>query len=218
MQEELRKEKDKGEHMFTGILSRVDPGRAVSVIVPLASQTDFNLHQYREAEPLIFARLNGADLPIREANDLNGCARASEFLATVSELMESALKGGKGSKTLCYVYDAQVHMLTLKHETPLKKLTVQVKGAKGGLLVDRTYEDLLEAEFISESRATGKTSEFTIEVGTKNELRGVPVQIKYQPNWWFQVVLNLRPESLLRKTSGWRQEWGESRQLEGGGM
>ena len=35
MQEELKKEKEKGEHAFTGILSRVDAGRAVSVVVPL---------------------------------------------------------------------------------------------------------------------------------------------------------------------------------------
>ncbi|HET8966163.1 MAG TPA: hypothetical protein VFN20_08110 [Candidatus Acidoferrum sp.] len=38
----------------------------------------------------------------------------------------------------------------------MKKLTAQVKGATGGLLVDRTYEDLLETGFISQSRATGK--------------------------------------------------------------
>jgi hypothetical protein len=53
-------------------------------------------------------------------------------------------------------------------------------------------------------RSTGKQSEFTIEVGTKNELRGVPVQIRYQPNWWFQVVLNLRLESVTQKASAAR--------------
>jgi hypothetical protein len=204
MQEELKKEKDKGEHMFTGILSRVDQGRAVSVIVPLASETDFNLHQYPEAEPLIIEKLNGANRPIRELNDLRGCARASEFLATVAELMNYALKGEKGPKSLCYVYDAPVHTLTLKRKTPLKKLAVQVKSVKVGMLVDRTYEDLMETEFVSESRATGKQCEFTIEAGTKNELRGVPVQIRYQPNWWLQVVLNLRPESATQKASAAR--------------
>jgi hypothetical protein len=196
MQEELKKERERGEHSFTGILSRVDAGRAVSVVVPLASQTDFTLHQYAEAEPLILEKLGGTDRPIKEVKDLAGCGRASEFLATVSELVRLALQGEKAPKTLCYVYDAQVHTLRMERAAPVKKLTIQVKGARGGVLVERTYDDLLEVEFVSTNKTTGKRSEFTIEVGTKNELRGVPVQIRYQPNWWFQVVLNLRPESL----------------------
>src|SRR5215831_2512365 len=201
MQEELKKEKDKGEHSFTGILSRVDAGRAVSVVVPLASETDFNLHQYGQAEPLILEKLNGTDRPIKEVKDLEGCARASEFLATVSELVHRALGGEKGPKALCYVYDAQLHTLRMERVAPVRRLTVLVKGARGGMLVERAYDDLLEAEFVSTNKTTGKRSEFTIEVGTKNELRGVPVQIRYQPNWWFQVVLNLRPESLTRAAS-----------------
>jgi len=32
-----------------------------------------------------------------------------------------------------------------------------------------------------------------ILAGTEGPLRGVPVQIRYQPNWWFQAVLNLAP-------------------------
>jgi len=197
MQEELRHEKDKGEHQFTGILSRVDSRRAVSVVVPLSSQTDFNLHQYQEAEPLIFEKLsNLQDRPVRELSDLEGCSRASEFLATVAELMDAALRGRK-QESLCYVYNAEVNTLTLQRVNPVTKLAVQVKSSRGELLVDRTYSDLMEAEFVSASRKTGKKSEFTITMGTKGEQRGVPVQIRYQPNWWFQVVLNLRPEALV---------------------
>ena len=48
---------------------------------------------------------------------------------------------------------------------------------------------------MSTHKETGKPVNFTILVGTKGELRGVPVQIRYQPNWWFQVVLNLRPNA-----------------------
>ena len=29
--------------------------------------------------------------------------------------------------------------------------------------------------------------------GTEGPLRGVPIQIRYQPNGWFQAVLNLAP-------------------------
>ena len=57
IQEELRKEKNGGEHQFTGILSRVESGRAISLVVPLASSEDYNLHQYAEAEPIMLEKL-----------------------------------------------------------------------------------------------------------------------------------------------------------------
>jgi len=41
----------------------------------------------------------------------------------------------------------------------------------------------------------GKTT-FDIVLGTEGNLRGAPIQISYQPNWWFQVVLNLAPSSI----------------------
>jgi hypothetical protein len=41
------------------------------------------------------------------------------------------------------------------------------------------------------SLACAKT-DFSVLLGTTGELRGVPVQINYQPNWWFQIVLNLK--------------------------
>jgi hypothetical protein len=93
------------------------------------------------------------------------------------------------------VYDAQVNTLTLERLEPIRKLDVKVNSAKGGTLAERTYEDLLEADFVSSHQATGKRVYFTILVGTQGALRGVPVQIRYQPNWWFQVVLNLLPKT-----------------------
>src|SRR6202011_4780210 len=66
MQEELRKEKDRGEHQFTGILSRVESGRAISLVVPLASNEDYNLHQYAEAEPLMLEKMSASERPRSE--------------------------------------------------------------------------------------------------------------------------------------------------------
>jgi hypothetical protein len=40
MQSELERERKQGLHDFTGILSRVEPARAVSLVVPLESDTD----------------------------------------------------------------------------------------------------------------------------------------------------------------------------------
>jgi hypothetical protein len=54
---------------------------------------------------------------------------------------------------------------------------------------------LLEAEFLSESKQSGKHSNFTLVLANPGKLHGIPVQIRYQPNWWFQVVLNICPEA-----------------------
>jgi hypothetical protein len=86
-----------------------------------------------------------------------------------------------------------VNTLTLEHAEAVPKLDVKVNAIKGGMLFQQNYEDLLQADFVSTHPATGKKVYFTILLGTKGNLRGAPVQIRYQPNWWFQVVLNLLP-------------------------
>ncbi len=195
MQEELRKEKDQGEHQFTGILSRVETGRAISLVVPLASNEDYTLHQYAEAEPVMLEKLSASDRPARILDNASGCSRAGEFLGAVAQLADGVVEGGKAPRSLCYVYDAQVNTLTLEHVEPLQKLSVKVNSSKGGTLTEKTYDELLQADFVSSHQATGKRVYFTILLGTQGALRGVPVQIRYQPNWWFQVVLNLLPKT-----------------------
>jgi hypothetical protein len=192
MQEELKKEKDGGAHQFKGILSRVEPGRAMSVVVPLESKQDFNLHQYNEAEPLMFDRIGASERPIRTLEEQRSCPRASEFLGTVAELLEVALEGQKAPASLCYVYDAQENTLMLEHAERVPKLDVKLSPTKNGPAIQNSYDDLVQADFVSTHKLTGKKVYFTIFAGTKGTMKGVPVQIRYQPNWWFQVVLNLK--------------------------
>jgi hypothetical protein len=197
MQKELRKEQEQGQHSFTGILSRVDPSRALSTIVPLQSDTDFNLHQYTLAEPLMLDRIAASDRPIRSLDDPSRCARSAAFLATIAELMEAALAGQAAPLSRCYVHDAQENTLKVENVTPVHILPVQLHGPNSTVLLDTSYANLLQLDFVSKHKETGKTVPFSILIGTKDNLRGVPVQIRYQPNWWFQVVLNLRPDSPL---------------------
>jgi hypothetical protein len=193
MQEELKKESVHGQHLFTGILSTVEANRAASLVVPLPSEVDFNFEQYREAEPLMMEQLRASDRPVTELSKTGGCASSREFLGAVAQLVDQALAGKAAPLSRCYVYDAQVNTLTLERATPLAEMAVHVNRAKGGTLLERDYRDLIEAEFTSEHQPTKKRVHFTIVLGTRDSLSGVPVQIRYQPNWWFQVVLNLRP-------------------------
>ena len=56
----------------------------------------------------------------------------------------------------------------------------------------RTYHDLISMHFDNDNESTGKPSAFDLLIGTTGKLRGMPVRITYQPNWWFQVVLNVK--------------------------
>ena len=195
MQSELKKEQEQGQHSFTGILSRVEPSRALSTIVPLQSDTDFNLHQYAIAQPIMLDRIAVSDRPVRSLEYPSRCPRSASFLASVADLLDAALSGQAAPLSRCYVHDAQENTLTLDRVTPLQKLPVQLHGPNSTILLDISYANLLQLDYVSKHKETGKTVSFCLLVGTQGNLRGVPVQIRYQPNWWFQVVLNLRPET-----------------------
>ncbi len=197
MQSELKKEKEQGQHSFTGILSRVDPSRALSTIVPLMSDTDFNLHQYGLAQPIMLDRIAASDSPVRAFEASSRCSRSADFLASVADLMNAALAGQAAPLTRCYIHDAQENSLALQAVTPVSNFPVLLHGPKSVVLLDTSYANLLQLDFVSTHKDDGKTSSFSLFVGTQGNLRGVPVQIRYQPNWWFQVVLNLRPDSRL---------------------
>ena len=196
MQSELKKETEQGLHVFTGILSRVEPARAVSTVVPLQSPTDYTLHQYDTAAPVMLDHIQDSDGPVRSLAQRD-CARAAAFMATVAELIEASLEGATAPQSRCYVHDAQENTLKLEKVERLPNLSVQVQTAKKTPLLDTSYQGLLQLDFVSTHKKTGKQVNFTVITGTKGPLRGVPVQIRYQPNWWFQVVLNLLPDSLI---------------------
>lgn len=191
MQEELKREQEHGQHSFTGILSRVEPTRAISLVTSLQSDTDYNLHDYEQAEPMMLDRLSESPQPLRSLRDDSRCPRSEEFLATVAELIDASLAGRNAPESRCYVYDAQENTLTLEHISPVDTLPIQLHGSNNTVTLNTSYPNLLQLDFVSTHKLTGKKVYFSILVGAKGELRGVPVQIRYQPNWWFQVVLNL---------------------------
>ncbi len=199
MQAELKREKEQGEHLFTGILSRVEGGQATSLVVPLESKIDYNLHQYSAAEPLMIEKLNTSDTAVKSLEGAKDCSRAGEFLVSVSQLLNAEMENLQRGLTLCYVYDAQVNKLFVEQAVAVPKLTVKVSTPSSATPVEISYSDLVETEFVSTHQGSGKKSYFTIVTGTRGELRGVPVQIRYQPNWWFQVVLNLLPKTATER-------------------
>jgi hypothetical protein len=49
----------------------------------------------------------------------------------------------------------------------------------------------MRTRFMVFNHESKERTTFELLVGTTGELRGIPVQIVHQPNWWFQAVLNL---------------------------
>ncbi len=196
MQKELSKEKANGNHLFEGIISRVDEDdrRALSTTVPFESNTDFDFHQYAEAEKATLQELqNNPQRRVRRLDDaaVSSCPRAGEFLSTVLQLIDAAMAGRPTPVSLCYIYNARHYTATLTSVHPLDEKNVHVTLRGTGAPLDRSYRHLKEAHFLVTGKETGTKNSFEILIGTEGDLRGAPLQITYQPNFWFQIILNL---------------------------
>jgi hypothetical protein len=197
MERELSHEKKAGKHLFEAIISRVDRAQAVSTTLPFYSDKDYDLHQVAEAQKLALDQL--ADAPTRKFRRLDGparaeCRRPGGFLSTTEELLERSLAGEKTPVSLCYVYNARRYTLTLQRVTPLATKEVHIALKEKGQKIDRSYRDLKESQFQIRNHESGARTDFSVLVGTTGNLRQVPIQINYQPNWWFQIVLNLKTQ------------------------
>ena len=198
MQRELSKEKSNGDHLFEGIISRVDGDRALTTTVPYSSLQDFDLHQYAAAEKATLQQLETN--PTRHIHRMDGtarnaCPRVGEFLSTTLQLMDDAVSGHTTPDTLCYIYNARRYEATLLsvHSVAERKVHVTLRDPAGSL--DRVYHRLQEAHFEVTNEETGAKTSFDILLGTEGRQRGAPIQIAYEPNWWFQIVLNLAADS-----------------------
>jgi len=194
MQGELTHEKSGGKHLFEAIISRVDGAQAISVTVPFYSDKDYDLHQLAEAQKLALDQLG--DGQARKFHRLDGparreCSRPGGFLSTAAELLERSLTEEKTPVSLCYVYNARPYTLTLQRVIPIPVTDLHITLKEKGQRIDQSYRDLKESHFQIYNQESGAKTDFSVLVGTTGELRAVPVQINYQPNWWFQIVLNL---------------------------
>ena len=197
MQRELAHEKSAGKHMFEAIVSRVDGAQAISTTVPFYSDKDYDMSQLAEAQKLALDQLG--DGQARKFRRWDGparlqCRRPGGFLSTTEELLERSLAGEKTPVSLCYVYNARLYTLTLQRVIPVSSKHVQITLKEKGEKIDQSYRDLEALQFQIHNQESGAKTDFSVLLGTAGELRGVPVQINYQPNWWFQVVLNLNTQ------------------------
>jgi hypothetical protein len=195
MRQELVDEKQQGQHRFEAIISRVDPGHAVSTMVPFYSHRDFDFREFATAEKVVLGQVEEGQA--RKFDALTGasagCSRSGGFLSTVQQLAGDALDEQPVPVSLCYVYNSHPYTLTLDAVQAVPEKTVHFTLSDSREKVDRQYHNLKEARFHTVNQATGKKTSFALLLGTTGDLRGAPIQISYQPNWCFRITLNLKP-------------------------
>jgi hypothetical protein len=202
MEKELAREKRGGAFLFSAIINRGERNFDFAKVVPFSSETDFTIHQFDQAKSMVFDRLLGSEGRLKEidAKEVLACGRREGFLKSVAELVDSAINGRESGRekppALCYFYNGVHHQLTLAQITKVPSESVKLALRDEPHDYARTYRDLVLARFENFDQTTKKKTEFELLLGTTGNLRGVPVQIRYQPNWWFQAILNLKtPEN-----------------------
>jgi hypothetical protein len=198
MEKEFAREKRGGAFLFSAIVNQGERNTDFAKVVPISSGTDFTVHQLDQAKSMVFERLLGPEGRLKKiaANQFQACGRREGFLESVAELIDAALEERVPPFSVCYLYNGERHQLTLAQITQVPSETVRLSLRDEPHEYVRTYQDLALARFENLNQTTKKKTDFELLLGTTGSLRGVPVQIRYQPNWWFQVVLNLMtPES-----------------------
>jgi hypothetical protein len=194
MQKELSQEKQGGSFLFSATVGETDPGGSLSKTVPFPSNQDFTIHQLDQAESAVFDKLAepGGQVRTVDATRPQACTRMEGFLSTVSELIDDSLDGRKLPVSLCYLFNGERFTIKLTKVTRVPRETVQLTLHQEPRQYVRNYQDLLLTHFDNFNETTQKASSFDLLLGTTGKLRGIPVRITYQPNWWFQVILNVK--------------------------
>ena len=193
MEKELAREKRGGSFLFSAIVNQGERNFDFAKVVPFSSDTDFTINQFDQAKSMVFDRLLGSEGRLKEiaASQVQACGRREGFLESVAELVERAIDGREPYPSECYFYNGVQHELTLAQVTRVPSETIRLTLRNEPHDYVRNYKNLVLARFENFNETNKQKTGFELLLGTTGSLRGVPVQIRYQPNWWFQAILNL---------------------------
>jgi len=198
VESELASESGESRHVFEASINSIDPTVALSSVLPIVSPVDFQIRQLDDADRMVREQYEQA-FRLSRYRRLNGtsratCGRSESFLFTVKELVDAAVAGQRAPTSRCYVYNSQLLSLTLteRNAVPFQTISYELSD---GRQVSHDYTDLLELRFRVRNEETGWDTDFELLVGTSGAVRGAPVRITYQPNFWFRAFLNLHEVS-----------------------
>lgn len=178
-------------YAFEGLISYTCAGESVSATVPIVSKVNLTMKQFEQTRSMVMDRLGRVETPRRLEKEKIACTRPQGFLFTVRGLIDDAIAGRKAPIDTCYLYNSHTYRLKLRECERVSEEHISIKRRGGRGEIERTYRDLVRARFRIENPRTDKETDFEILLGTSGELRGVPIEIRYQPNWWFRITLHL---------------------------
>ena len=187
---------------FEANISHANGAEALARVVPFSSSRDFTFRDLEAAQDTMIRRVSGRgvsdkDGPFRRLTDSRpGCSRTQGFLQAVERLVEHAVSSRAVPSDQCYVHNARYYTISLRKAEPVKSAQVKIK-LRNGKAFERSYENLTQADFEVLNHESKERTRFDLLLGSSGNLRGVPVQIHYQPNWWFQTTLHLDTRNSL---------------------
>jgi hypothetical protein len=192
---DISKEKETDNHLFTGIVSRQGKAGIVSIAVPISSKADFTIRDLPQAEQMVLKEISGSSRKPRtkSAMETVECREAKGFLFTLREMLLSSLDGTPFPQTRCYFYHARRYLLTMSggERVTGKNIAIQLRGASKPTVT--RYNSLRDARFRVLNTESGERTDFRLFYGTEGDIRGIPVLMEHQPNWWFRITASLRP-------------------------
>jgi hypothetical protein len=195
MEGELQRESTDQDYYFESIVSRITGSGMQSITVPIHSPEDINLHQLPEAEEMVLQHISETETPSRflSPDVIASCGNTDGMLFALQKMTSSAVNGEEAPMEQCYFYNSKPYLLRLKSYKPVPSKQISFKRRDRVDKTETAYENLISADFNIRNEETGDTAKFNMLIGTEDRFKGIPVQIRYQPNWWFRVVLNLDP-------------------------
>lgn len=193
--QQIENEKAGKGFLYQAVISHLNGSDGVAKTVPFASAREFSLRELPAAQQRVLQEFNGQPGKIRlTPPQLRAqCPRVRGFLATVAEQVDAALERGQREAEACYLHYGELYTLKLTGTERVAETKIELDlRSDPPRPYNRTYRHLLRAKFEIFNHQTGKKTRFEMLLGTEGPLRGAPVQITFQPNWWFQVVLNLK--------------------------
>ena len=196
MENELERENNDQDYYFESIVSRITSSGMQSITVPIHSSRDINLHQLPDAEEMVLQHMAEPETPSRflGSDVIASCGNTDGMLFTLQKITALVVDGEEAPLEQCYFYNSKPYLLQLKSYKTVPSKLISFKRWDRMDKTETGYENLISADFNIRNEETGDTTKFNMLIGTEDRFRGIPVQIRYPPNWWFRVVLNLDPE------------------------
>ena len=170
-----------GEYVFKAIRTKVAAGKARSENTVWRVENDLTYYDLPELLRLVEG---GPPTPPKVNEAWLPPGTKPGFLFAVADLVDRAVAAAtRAPRELLRDVETRFNFNAVVYDLKLRSTAWVESKEYGG----RRYERLVRIDFESYNPKLRTTERFTLACGTEGELRGIPVYVRYQPNWWFKA-------------------------------